>query len=84
MEKRFFSYNDKFRLEFKLEESEIRYLSQFESVNFIYPLGFINSDSDKIFYSTLNVPELLRKIKSEKDENNKLKNKVMDFFGINR
>lgn len=89
MEKSFHNYNDKFKLYFYLEQGELRYLSQFESVHFIYPRDFVNSDSDNTFYSTLNVPDLLRKIKASKGENkkredNKLENKVMDFFGIDR
>ena len=89
MEKYIRSNYDKFSLEFYLNEGELRYLSQFESVPFIYQQGVINSDSDNIFYSTLNVPDLLRKIKASNDEDkkredNKLENKVMDFFGIDR
>jgi hypothetical protein len=84
-----FRKDDKFTISIRLEENEIRYLSQFESVPFIYPPGFINSDSDNTFYSTLDVRELLRAIKASKDsdkkrEDNKLENKVMDFFGIDR
>ena len=85
----FFRAEDKFRIDLWLDESELRYLSQFETVNFIYPQGLINSDSDDTFYSTLNVPELLRAIKTsekalKKERDNKPENRLKDFFGIDR
>jgi hypothetical protein len=80
-----FLTNDKFSISIEIKENELKYLSQFESVNFIYPRGFINSDTDDVFYSTINVPELVRMKKaSDKEIENRLENKVMDFFGIDR
>jgi hypothetical protein len=84
-----FLRKDKFKIDIWFDESDLRYLSQFESVDFIYPQGFISSDSNVTSYSTLNVPELLRVIKvaekaQQKRWDNQPENRIKDFFGIDR